>query len=244
MVRDEADTGELGAQATMEDTEVGSPPPSRMPDDEAPEDDALGGDGHHLLELWSDREEVHALPEILRPAEGLVAVGSGTVVKSGRLSQSRWLVVVTDRRLLCIKGRHPVTRKVIDMPISAVRSVESKGLWRKMLVLETGYGTLRISGVKKSVAAEMVRGLTALMGSFSGKEEGRTAIRRAELPKAQAGGADPEMAEKVSSLGETVAGLETEMKELRDQVAFLDGLVRANVESGTNSQGDSHMDQV
>ncbi|MFP4623282.1 MAG: hypothetical protein ACLFRX_03805 [Gemmatimonadota bacterium] len=87
------------------------------------------GEGQHILEPWSDREEVHALPEILRPAEELVAVASGTVVRSGRLAESRWLVVLTDRRLLCIRGRAPVRRKVIDMPISAVRSVSATGLW-------------------------------------------------------------------------------------------------------------------
>lgn len=195
------------------------------------EGDAEEAEGHHLLELWSAREEIQVLPEILRPAEGLVAVGSGTVVRTGRLSQPRWLVVVTDRRLLCIKGRHAVTRKVIDMPIGAIKSVESKGLWRKVLVLETGYGTLRISGVKKSVAAEMTRGLTALMGTFGGAPEQATAIRRAELPDAARG--MQELADQATAeMREMVRELTEEMKELRGQVAYLEGLVRANVESG------------
>ncbi len=189
------------------------------------------GEGHQLLELWSDREEIHVLPEILRPAEGLVVVGSGTVLRSGRLAQSRWLVVITDRRLLCIKGRQPVTRKVIEMPISAVRSVESKGLWRKMLVLETGYGTLRISGVKKSVAAEMVAGLSALMKSFRGEAPQATAIRRAELPM-EGAAPDAASATAVLEVREIVSELQEEMRQLRGQVAFLEGLVRANVESG------------
>lgn len=190
-----------------------------------------GAEGHHLLELWSDREEIHALPEILRPAEGLVAVGSGTVVRTGRLSQSRWLVVVTDRRLLCIKGRHAVTRKVIDMPIGAIKSVESSGLWRKVLVLETGYGTLRISGLRKNVAAEMVTGITALMGGLEGTPEHATAVRRAELPDASKR-ADAVVAQAMAEMRQSVGALTEEINELRGQVAFLEGLVRANVETG------------
>lgn len=196
-----------------------------------PDADADPGEGHELLELWSDREEVHVLPEILRPAEGLVVVGSGTVLRSGRLAQSRWLVVITDRRLLCIKGRQPVTRKVIEMPISAVRSVESKGLWQKMLVLETGYGTLRISGVKKAVAAEMVAGLTALMKSFRGEPAQATAIRRAELP-GDGAGREGASTTAVLEVREIVNELQEEMRQLRGQVAFLEGLVRANVAAG------------
>jgi len=189
-------------------------------------------EGHHLLELWSDREEIHALPEILRQSEGLVVVGSGTVVRSGRLSQRRWLVVVTDRRLLCIKGRHPVTRKVIDMPISAVRSVESKGVWRKTLVLETGYGVLRISGVKNSVAAEMRRGLQALMDEIGKEEEHATAVRRADLPgHGEAGRPSSATAAEIAALRAAVSELLEEMNELREQIAFLEGMVRANIES-------------
>ncbi|MGK7311609.1 MAG: hypothetical protein ACN0LA_05165 [Candidatus Longimicrobiales bacterium M2_2A_002] len=143
----------------------------------SPEDagGALGG-GHgsgdqavgqsELLARWSDREEVRAIPDVLRPAELLVAVGSGTVVRSGRLAQSRWLVLVTDRRLLCIKGRDPVTRKVIDMPISQIRGVEVRGLVRKTLSLDTGFGTLRIGGLDRSTAVELDREVTRLMGAY------------------------------------------------------------------------------
>ena len=187
-------------------------------------------EGHHLLELWSDREEIHALPEILRPAEGLVAVGSGTVVRSGRLAQSKWLVVLTDRRLLCIKGRQAVTRKVIDMPVAQIRGVESKGLFRKTLSLDTGYGTLRISGMKKQVAAEMVEGITTLMGAYA--EDGdrsATAIPRADLSKA---GVRGHTHEELQELQQAVEGLQDTIRELTDRVTFLEELVRSNVAGG------------
>lgn len=222
--QDEVPTDELQAPSDPGALAESPPPPA-----EHREADQV--EGHQLLELWSDREEVHVLPEILRPAEGVVVVGSGTLLRSGRLAQPRWLVVVTDRRLLCIKGRQPVTRKVIEMPISAVRSVETKGLWRKMLVLETGYGTLRISGVKKAVAAEMVEGLTALMKSFRSDPAQPTAIRRAELPD-ECAAADTASATAVLEVQEIVSELQEEMRQLRGQVSFLEGLVRANVESG------------
>lgn len=219
----------------MAPTASGSDPTTATGGDAAPgTDNGAGADvkerleGHHLLDLWSDREEVHALPEILRPSEGLVAVGSGTVVKSARLAQSNWLVVLTDRRLLCIKGRAAVTRKVIDMPVSQVRGVETKGLLRKTLSLDTGYGTLRISGLKKSFAQEMVEGLTTLMGAYSGDGAGKaTAIRKADLSKAGTAGGHSH--EELHELEETVGKLEETVGTLTERVAFLEELVRSNV---------------
>lgn len=226
--------------------DVGQKDPADQPRHEGEAAEAT--EGQHVLEPWSDREEVHALPDILRPTEALVAVGSGTVVRTGRLAQTRWLVVVTDRRLLCLKGREPATRKVIDMPISAIRSVDAGGVWRKTLVLDTGFGTLRISGVRKAVAEELVTGLTALTDAF--EEAGETGYRATSSPPPDppdaamgaataAGtpdaGATQAGAGPLAELSETVRALSEELKELRVEVALLEGLVRANVETGPGS---------
>ena len=215
---------------------------ARAPGSDDAGDGAPGPAGGHLLELWSDREEIHAVPELLRPAEGLVAVGSGTVVRSGRLAQSKWLVVLTDRRLLCIKGRSAATRKVIDMPVSAIRGVETKGVFRKSLVLDTGYGALRIGGMKNTVTAEMVDGLTTLMGAFSDEPEPAAAIPRADLSKAGTGRGHTH--EELDTLERDVDGLqgatkrlETTVEELTDRVAFLEELVRSNVAQGERREG-------
>jgi hypothetical protein len=188
-------------------------------------------EGHELLERWSDREEVHALPEILRPAEGLVAVGSGTVVKSARLAQSNWLVVLTDRRLLCLKGRAAVGRKVVDMPASQIRSVETSGLFRKTLSLETDFGTLRVGSLTKSFAKELVEGLTAVMGAFSDTPGGAGALPNAELatPDRSKAGPPGDSREAAHALEDAVGALEEKVEELTDRVAFLEELVRSNV---------------
>lgn len=163
--------------------------------------------GTHLLELWSDRDEIQALPEILRPAEGLVCVASGTVLRSGRLAKSNWLIALTDRRLLCIKGRVEATRKVIEMPISAIRSVDKSGMWRKTLTLDTGYGTLRITGMKSAQATELLEGLSALMRTFRKGAVDDSAVPRAAVPSGEA--AD-------------VARLEREIAALRERVIALE----------------------
>ena len=183
-------------------------------------------EGHDLLDLWSDREEIHALPEILRPAEGLVAVGSGTVVRSARLAQSNWLVVLTDRRLLCVRGQSPVTRKVTDMPVSHIRGVETSGLFRKTLSLDTGYGTLRIGGLTKSFAQELVEGLAALMGAYSDAADTATALPKADLSSV---GARRRGQEERIALEDTMDELKEKMETLTDRVAFLEELVRSNV---------------
>lgn len=168
--------------------------------------------GTHLLELWSDMDEAQALPELLRPDEGVVCVGSGTVVRSGRLAQPRWLIVLTDRRLLCIKGRVPAARRVIDMPVSAIRSVQRKGLLRSTLTLDTGYGNLRLSGLKKNLALELSDGLQALIPAHRGLAV--AAIPRARLPD----GAGAEAA----ALREALASVEAQVEELRARVTALE----------------------
>lgn len=170
--------------------------------------------GTHLLELWSDRKEAEAIPELLRPGEGVVCVGSGTVLRSGRLAQSRWLVVLTDRRLLCIKGAVAATRRVIEMPVSAIRSISRKGLFRRTLTLDTGYGNLRLGHLKNHFAHELIEGLEALMRTHNGDTHA-TPIPRAHLP-AKEDDAD------LRQLVDEVNGLRQAVEELRGRVMTLE----------------------
>lgn len=216
-------------QQTGPETDQALPPPDGLPglDDAsraaapapapdaavAPEPAADEPAGTSLLSLWSDRPEAEAIPELLRPGEGVVCVGSGTVLRSGRLAHSRWLVVLTDRRLLCLRGAVAATRRMIDMPVGAIRSVQRKGLLRSTLTLDTGYGTLRISGLRKPVALELVEGLTTLMRAHRG-EAAPAAIPRATLPT-------PPQAD-TAALEETVTQLRDAVEDLRARVASLE----------------------
>jgi hypothetical protein len=209
----EADAGRSFAGEGRLET-VREPEPTGLDDlpllDPAPE--PAEPSGTNLLELWSDRPEAAAIPELLRPGEGVVCVGSGTIVRTGRLSQPRWLVVLTDRRVLCIRGAVAATRRIIDMPVGAIRSVERKGIVRNTLTLDTGYGNLRIGGLRKPLAAELTDGLQALMRAHEG--EAPTAIPRARLPEAP--GAD------ASELTEMIGKMRTELEDLRARVAALE----------------------
>lgn len=195
---------------TMQEPEPASPLDALPLLDPEPEPEAPSGT--NVLELWSDRREVEAIPDLLRPGEGVVCVGSGTIVRTGRLSQPRWLVVLTDRRVLCVRGAVAATRRIIDMPVGAIRSVERKGFLRSTVTLDTGYGNLRIGGLKKPLAAELLDGLQALMRAHEG--DSPTAIPRARLPEAP-GGVDDHVTE-------TIAALRTEVEDLRARVAALE----------------------
>jgi hypothetical protein len=112
----------------------------------------------------ADRDEAAQVPELLEAGESIVAVGSGTVLHTGRLAKPRWLLVVTDRRLLCLKGKLG-NRKVIKIPVNAIRSAQIAGLIGKVLILETSTGSLRVSSIKKAVAESLVMGLESVMAS-------------------------------------------------------------------------------
>ncbi|MFW6330446.1 MAG: hypothetical protein ACOC3J_01850 [Gemmatimonadota bacterium] len=135
------------------------------------------------------------------------------------------------------------------MPISAVRSVSATGLWRKMLVLETGFGPLRIGGLTKTEAAEMCQGLDALMRAYARDDDPAAALRLAGIGAGSAAGdhpvapltpADIEAAEatdggdhasrELRELRDEVEGLGVVVKELRGRVDYLDRLLRANVD--------------
>ena len=232
--RPQAERPEPGPATDTPGVDVGTPEPGAA----VPPPDI---EGHQRLERWSDRGEAHVVPGILRPAEEIVAVGSGTVVRTGRLAQSKWLVVLTDRRLLCIKGRSEDSRKVIDMPVSQVREADAKGLIRKTLTLDTGYGALRISGMKKDVAEELVDGLRTLMEGLEDGVPVRPGAHRDEPSSADppaastdeaSGGAAPDPAARdLEALRRAVTDLTGTVTELTERVAFLEELVRSNVES-------------
>lgn len=212
-------------------------------DDGAPLPATEEPSGTNLLALWSDRPEAEAIPELLRPEEAIVCVGSGTIVRSGRLSQPRWLVVLTDRRVLCIRGAVAATRRIIDMPVGAIRSAARKGLFRSTLTLDTGYGTLRIGSLKKPFASELLDGLQALMRVQTG-DAAAAAIPRARLPEApaaaspdgstdaqpalvaeivaEAAAVTAETAAQVARLHGTVAELRAEVKALRARLAAIE----------------------
>jgi hypothetical protein len=52
---------------------------------------------------WWDQRELRDLPSILNPDERILALARGRVARP-RLVRRSWLIVVTDRRLLCIRS--------------------------------------------------------------------------------------------------------------------------------------------
>ncbi len=68
--------------------------------------------------LWGTRE-LRDLPAVLDGGERILAVGRGRVAR-GRWLRRPWLIVVTDRRLLCIRSERPAGWRQIDVPADVI----------------------------------------------------------------------------------------------------------------------------
>jgi hypothetical protein len=197
------------------------------------------------VELWSDRPEVKALPDLLAPNERITFIGGGVV--AGRFTTREWLVALTDQRLLCVVGTNPITRQVVDVSLASVRTVDCrKGPLRSTVILETGQGKIRIAGLKRSAASEL----------FDALSEPLRARDRARRPNpltwahTSAAGQDPSpniadrtpfvgtsaptvhhappvaLDSRIERLEALTESLESEVAQLREQVAFLEELLK------------------
>ena len=186
------------------------------------------------VELWSDRPEVQSLPELLAPNERIAFVGGGVV--AGRFTHREWLIVLTDQRLLCVVGTNPITRQVVEVPVASIRGVDCRrGPLRSTVALKTAQGKVRISNMKRAAASEL---FAAISEPLRARERARRpnpltwqtqpAAAAAPAPEPVIYHAPPvDLEARVRRLEELNEALESEVAQLREQVAFLEELLQA-----------------
>jgi hypothetical protein len=185
------------------------------------------------VELWSDRPEVQSLPELLAPNERIAFVGGGVV--AGKFTAREWLIVLTDQRLLCVVGTNPITRRLVELSLASIRSVDCRrGPLRSTVIVKTGQGKFRISNMKRAAASD-------LFAAISEPLRARHRARRPNpltwltQPAAVAPAPEPviyhappvDLEARVRRLEELNESLESEVAQLREQVAFLEELLQA-----------------
>jgi hypothetical protein len=195
--------------------------------------DTLGGSAR-----WWNERELRDLPSVLLHDETLAALARG---KLGRLRFLRrsWLVAVTDRRLLCLRsGRGPGWRQ-FELGMEQVQRVGLRiGPFRGRVVIHTTAGSWRLL-LPRHDAYEVYRALEA--AARPALKVGRTTARRvvqrvidhilafpaaALEPEAPRRTLPPPVAPPTDEVAERVESLQAETEELRQQVAFLEQLLR------------------
>lgn len=93
---------------------------------------------------WWDQREMRDLPAVLSPDEHILAISRGKVGRV-RWLRRNWLMVVTDRRLLCMRSsRGPSWRQLELAANQMVRIAIRLGLFRGRVVIETDGSTFKL----------------------------------------------------------------------------------------------------
>ena len=192
-------------------------------------------------ERWWEQREFRALPHILQSGERLRALVTGKLLGPRRprlLPAPRWLVVATDRRLVCIRMER-FGRQQVEVDLDRIVEIRHASRPRSYrVVIQTPHQLLRLR-IRREDAFRFIGALSpdgtgpALPGT------GR-AFKRYALPAVVpsllgafsrltgAVGADPATQAQLARVEGTVERLEAEVERLRQQVDFLESLVQSS----------------
>lgn len=184
---------------------------------------------------WWDQRELRDLPSVLDPDERILAVARGKIAR-GRWLRRSWLIVVTDRRLLCLRSGDKTSwrqREVTADEISRV-SLRIRPLHGRVIVIAGGHKH-RLAVPRAD--SYKIHAALASLGSSTEKAQsqfGPTRIVHRMLDHmfalpAVALGPDPNTTRTRAddpAIDERLQGLEQELQELREQVRFLEQLLR------------------
>jgi hypothetical protein len=197
--------------------------------------EALGGS----VRWWNERE-LRDLPAILEADEEVVAIARGKLGRIRFMRRSR-LIVVTDRRLVCIRSGRKAGWTQFELRAEQIRRAALRiGLFRGRVIVQTMAGTWRLL-LPRNDAYDVSRAITALVDApqrLNGNRP-RHVVRRvidhilafpavALEPEAptRAVPQAPAVAPVPDTVRDRMESLEDETEELRRQVAFLEQLIR------------------
>jgi hypothetical protein len=194
-------------------------------------------------EQWWEQREFRDLPYILTAGEQIRGVVQAKVlgprrpiVRLGR----RWLVVVTDQRVICLKQQR-FGRKQIDIAAALITAIrQGAGLRSYQITIYTAARKYRIR-IRKDDAFRFTRAIGPLVPQpavRSGPLEAITSIPGMSALAALPGfnmlvanlsppQPDPLARVEIERLNATVEGMQVQVDRLQEQVAFLEDLLQA-----------------
>lgn len=186
---------------------------------------------------WWDQRELRDLPAVLHADEHILALARGKVARVRVLRRS-WLIVVTDQRLLCMRSSGRTSWRQFEVNASQISRVALRvGLFRGRVLVSAGGQTYSLLVARpdayKLEAALMSIG-TPARGALTGF--GPTRIVRRVMdhvlalpavaldPQTPAPPAAPKV--NTTRIEQRLQAMEDEIQQLRDQVDFLEELLR------------------
>lgn len=193
---------------------------------------------------WWDVRELRDLPSVLHEGERIMAISRGKVARV-RWLRRPWLIVVTDRRLLCLRSKDNASWRQFEVPGGQVVRVSLRvGPFRGRVLVGTGDRSYRLL-VPRPDAHRLLMAIslfsnagTRALSGFAPTRMVRQVIdhmlalpavaldpgARRALPVPTP--ATDRLEERVEGLDERMDGLEDQVAALQDQVAFLEQLLR------------------
>jgi hypothetical protein len=191
---------------------------------------------------WWGRRELRDLPAVLDADERILAISHGKIARV-RLLRRSWLIVVTGRRLLCLRSSGRVSWSQLEMSADQITRLALRvGLFRGRVLVEAADRTYRLL-VPRDDAYKLLSALASLGPGDQGETRygpTRMVQRVMDHVLALPAAAFQPGATRTTGSGsardthandQRVQTLEDEVQELRKQVDFLEQLLRERHES-------------
>jgi hypothetical protein len=184
---------------------------------------------------WEE-PELRDLPAVLHPGERILALARGKIARVRWLRRS-WLIVVTDERMICMRSRRTGWSQIEVAADRITRVALRVGPFRGRVLVGTGSHTYRLL-VPRTAAYKLLAALSTLGPRPGAVDAGFAPVRAARrvvdhvlaLPAAALTpypNAPAPAAPDLSAVHRRFDALETELRELGEQVEFLEQLLRA-----------------
>jgi hypothetical protein len=187
---------------------------------------------------WWDKREMRDLPDVLHPGERILAISRGKIARV-RMLRRTWLIVVTDRRLLCLRSNSGTGWRQLEVGAAQLARVSLRvGPFRGRVRVQTGTDTTWRLLVPRPDAWKLESALAGLVspgkhvpGGFGPVRMVHRVIEHVLALPAAALNPDEVRAIAAPPPDNTendarLEALEAEIHELRQQVDFLENLLR------------------
>jgi len=202
---------------------------------------------------WWGRRELRDLPAVLDHDERILAIAHGKIARVRVLRRS-WLIVVTGRRLLCLRSAGRVSWSQLEMSGDQITRLALRvGLFRGRVLVEAADRTYRLL-----VPREDAYKLLSALASLGPNDEGITrygptrmvqrvmdhvlALPAAAFHPGTTRTVGSARTQDAMAADQRLQALEDEVHELRKQVDFLEQLLRDRqaMSAASESRSDSH----